>query len=65
MKIYKNKINIYTQLANKYNLPDYVIEMICNSPFGFANKHISVGDNKSIMMMYLGKFKKKKIYLNK
>lgn len=60
----KYERSIYTQLANKYQLPSYVIEVICNSPFGFSNRHITQDNDKSIMMTYLGKFKKKRIYLN-
>ena len=33
--------NIYIQLANKYNIPHQVVEVICNHPFKFANRVIS------------------------
>lgn len=58
----KNYPSIYTVLSNKYNLPYQVIEVICNSPFKFANKTITELDPKPIMMAYLGKFKIKKRY---
>lgn len=58
----KNYPSIYTVLSNKYNLPYQVIEVICNSPFKFANKTITELDSKPIMMAYLGKFKIKKRY---
>lgn len=58
-----NKVSIYTQLSNKYNLPYNVIEVICNSPFVFANRTISNIDNKKpIMFPYFGKIKLKKKY---
>lgn len=34
--------NIYIQLANKYNIPHQVVEVICNHPFKFANRVISM-----------------------
>lgn len=56
-------LSIYTKLANKYNLPVQVIEVICNHPFKFANSIISNPDNiKSIMFGYLFKLKLKKKY---
>lgn len=57
----QKKVSIYTELANKYNLPYQVIEVICNSPFKFA-KQIIANDNdqKDIMLAYLFKFKLKK-----
>lgn len=58
----RDRTSIYTVLSNKYNLPYQVIEVICNSPFKFANKTISNLDMKPIMMAYLGKFKVKKRY---
>lgn len=58
-----NKPSIYTQLANKYNLPYQVIEVICNSPFVFANRCIADDLNtKPIMFPYLCKIKLKKKY---
>lgn len=57
------KTNIYTTLANKYNIPAQVIEVICNSPFKFAKDKISDDDNiKAIMFAYLFKIKLKKKY---
>ena len=57
------KVNIYTQLSNKYSIPSQVIEVICNSPFGFAKEIISKGDDqKAIMFAYLFKLKLKKKY---
>ena len=59
--IQQKKISIYTELANKYNLPYQVIEVICNSPFKFA-KQVIADDNdmKDIMFAYLFKIKLKK-----
>lgn len=59
----QKKVSIYTELANKYNLPYQVIEVICNSPFKFA-KQIIADDNdyKDIMFAYLFKIKLKKKY---
>jgi hypothetical protein len=37
----QKKVSIYTELANKYNLPYQVIEVICNSPFKFAKQVIA------------------------
>lgn len=57
----QRKVSIYTELANKYNLPYQVIEVICNSPFKFAKQVIAdEGDDKDIMFAYLFKFKLKK-----
>ena len=57
------KVNIYTQLSNKYNIPVPVIEVICNSPFRFAKEIISKGDDpKAIMFAYLFKLKLKNKY---
>ena len=51
----------YTELANKYNLPYQVIEVICNSPFKFAKQVIANDkDWKDIMFAYLFKIKLKK-----
>lgn len=57
----QKKVSIYTELANKYDLPYQVIEVICNSPFKFA-KQVMVNDNdlKDIMFAYLFKIKLKK-----
>ena len=57
----QKKVSIYTELANKYNLPYQVIEVICNSPFKFA-KQVMANDNdlKDIMFAYLFKIKLKK-----
>lgn len=61
--IINRDLSIYTKLANKYNLPVQVIEVICNHPFKFANSIISNPDNiKSIMFGYLFKLKLKKKY---
>lgn len=56
----RNQTSIYTKLSNKYNIPYQVVEVICNSPFKFANKAITELDLKPIMMAYLGKFKVKR-----
>lgn len=59
----QKKISIYSSLANKYNLPYPVIEVICNSPFKFAKEVMSNGeDTKDIMFAYLFKLKLKKRY---
>ena len=59
----QKKISIYSSLANKYNLPYPVIEVICNSPFKFAKEVMSNDeDTKDIMFAYLFKFKLKKKY---
>lgn len=56
-----HKPSIYTSLANKYNVPYQVIEVICNSPFKFAKHIIEKGDDaKDIMFAYLFKIKLKK-----
>lgn len=63
--IQQKKVSIYTELANKYNLPYQVIEVICNSPFKFAKQVISDDtDNKDIMFAYLFKIKLKKKFKN-
>ena len=55
--------SIYIQLANKYNIPHQVIEVICNHPFRFANRIITNEDDmKTIMFGYLFKIKPKKKY---
>ena len=52
--------NIYRQLADRYNIPIQVVEVICNSPFKFANKVMADPmDNRSIMLAYLFKIKLK------
>lgn len=61
----QKKISIYSSLANKYNLPYQVIEVICNSPFKFAKEIMSDNnDPKDIMFAYLFKIKLKKRYKN-
>lgn len=58
-------VSIYTELANKYNLPYQVIEVICNSPFKFAKMVMSNNtDQKDIMFAYLFKLKLKKKFKN-
>lgn len=62
--IIKQDKSIYTQLANKYNIPSQVVEVICNHPFKFASERIADDTNtKSIMFGYLFKFKLKKKFL--
>ena len=59
----QKKISIYSSLANKYNLPYPVIEVICNSPFKFAKEVMSNNEDiKDIMFAYLFKLKLKKKY---
>lgn len=61
----QKKTSIYSILANKYNLPYPVIEVICNSPFKFAKEIMSDDkDLKDIMFAYLFKLKLKKKYKN-
>ena len=61
----QRKVSIYTELANKYNLPYQVIEVICNSPFKFAKQVIANDeDQKDIMFAYLFKIKLKKKFKN-
>lgn len=61
----QKKVSIYTELANKYDLPYQVIEVICNSPFKFAKQVISDDtDCKDIMFAYLFKIKLKKKFKN-
>lgn len=60
----EKKPSIYTELANKYNVPYQVVEVICNHPFKFANRMIANNDNiKAIMFGYLFKIKLKKKFL--
>ena len=57
------KQNIYQQLASEYNIPQHVIEVICNSPFKFANKVMQdPEDTTPIMFAYLFKIKLKNYY---
>lgn len=56
----QKKVSIYTELANRYNLPYQVIEVICNSPFKFAKQVMASDDTKDIMFAYLFKIKLKK-----
>ena len=59
----QKNVSIYTQLANKYNVPYRVAEVICNHPFKFASRVIADDNNdKPIMFSYLFKIKKKKRY---
>ena len=52
--------NIYRQLADRYNVPIQVVEVICNSPFKFTNKVMAdPEDNRAIMLAYLFKIKLK------
>ena len=61
----QKKVSIFTELANKYNLPYQVIEVICNSPFKFAKQVITNDeDQKDIMFAYLFKIKLKKKFKN-
>lgn len=61
----QKKVSIYTELANKYNLPYQVIEVICNSPFKFAKQIMADDkDDKDIMFAYLFKIKLKKKFKN-
>ena len=55
-------MSVYTDLANKYNLPYQVIRVICNHPFLFASRRISEADIKPLMFSYIGKIKMKKRY---
>lgn len=58
----KTGTSVYTDLANKYNIPYQVIRVICNHPFLFASQRISEGDKKPLMFAYLGKIKMKRSY---
>lgn len=61
----QRKVSVYTELANKYNLPYQVIEVICNSPFKFTKQVMAnEGDDKDIMFAYLFKIKLKKKFKN-
>lgn len=63
--IREKQLSIYTAIANKYNLPRQVVEVICNSPFRFAKEKMADDtDWKPIMFAYLFKIKPKKRYLN-
>ena len=54
--------NIYRQLADRYDVPIQVVEVICNSPFKFTNKVMAdPEDNRSIMLAYLFQIKLKNI----
>ena len=55
----------YAILAKKYNIPEPVIEVICNSPFKFIKDHMSECDSKPFMLTYLFKIKLKKKYNTK
>lgn len=58
----KAGMSVYTDLANRYNLPYQVIRVICNHPFLFASRRISEADIKPLMFSYIGKIKMKKRY---
>ena len=58
----RNGTSVYTDLANRYNLPYQVIRVICNHPFLFASRRISEADTKPLMLSYIGKIKMKKRY---
>lgn len=58
----KTGTSVYTELANKYNIPYQVIRVICNHPFLFASRRISEADTKPLMFSYIGKIKMKKRY---
>lgn len=61
--IFKKDKSIYTKLANKYNLPYQVVEVICNHPFRFANRVIADDSDERVLMFgYLFKIKLKKKY---
>lgn len=62
MLLRKRQTSIYTKLSKKYNIPVQVIEVICNSPFKFANAAITNLDARPVMFAYLGKIKMKKRY---
>lgn len=59
------QLSIYTQLANRYNLPYQVVEVICNSPFRFIKDKMKDCDPKACMLAYLFKIKLKKRYNGK
>lgn len=57
------KQNVYQQLSKKYGLPQHVVEVICNSPFKFANRVMQdPEDCTTIMFAYLFKIKLKNFY---
>lgn len=57
------KQNIYQQLSKEYGLPQHVIEVICNSPFKFANSVMQDPEDLTpIMFAYLFKIKLKNYY---
>lgn len=58
----KTGTSVYTELANKYNIPYQVIRVICNHPFLFASRKIAKADTKPLMFSYIGKIKMKKRY---
>lgn len=58
----KTGTSVYTELANKYNIPYQVIRVICNHPFLFTSRRISEADTKPLMFSYIGKIKMKKRY---
>lgn len=61
----KSKTSIYTELANRYNVPYNVVEVICNHPFKFAAGRIADDDDqKDILFAYLFRLKIKKKYKN-
>ena len=60
----KKQSKLVHELSLKYGLPTQVIELICSSPFSFTKEVIKQGDDRPIMFAYLGKFKKKKKFLN-
>lgn len=60
----KKQSKLIHELSLKYGLPTQVIELICTSPFSFTKEKIAQSDDRPIMFAYLGKFKKKKKYLN-
>lgn len=55
----------YTWLSNKYHISSKIIEVICNSPFKFANEAMSNLVQKPIRLQYIGKFKLKRKYEQK
>lgn len=58
------KQNIYQLLSKEYGIPQHVIEVICNSPFKFANQVMQdPTDNTPIMFAYLFKLKLKNYYV--
>lgn len=49
----QKNVSIYTQLANKYNVPYRVAEVICNHPFKFASRVIADDNNDKPIMLSL------------